>query len=249
MVLAKPKNKFAGYIVGRNGIELDPDKIEAVNKFPTPATRQDLKSFMGLINQFRQFNQAVTKSSYILKPLLSTKSQFVWLPEHQRVFEELKEELSKSPSLSHFHPKYETRLETDASRLKGFGYALLQKQDSDLKLVAAGSRYLKDVETRYAMVELEALAIHYGIKQCHLYLSGLPHFDVITDHQPLKSIFNKKDLFEIDNDKLMKIKQELQSKYVFTVDYRKGPDHVVPDALSRNPVNDPETDGDKSFKF
>ena len=81
---------------------------------------------------------------------------------------------------------------------------------------------------------MEALAIYYGIKQCHLYLSGLQHFDVITDHQPLKTIFNKKDLFEIDNDKLMKIKQELQSKYVFTVDYRKGVNHIVPDALRRN---------------
>ena len=72
------------------------------------------------------------------------------------------------------------------------------------------------------MVELKALAIHYDIKQCHLYLSGFPHFDVVTDHHPLKSIFHKKDLFEIDNDKLMKIKQVLQSKYVFKVDYRKG---------------------------
>ena len=90
------------------------------------------------------------------------------------------------------------------------------------------------------MVELEALAIHYAIKQCHLYLAGLPHFDVITDHQPLKTIFNKKDLFEIDNDKLLKIKQELQSKYIFTVDYRKGSHHIVPDTLSRNPIKDPE---------
>ena len=97
------------------------------------------------------------------------------------MFEELKEELSKSPSLSHFHPKYETRLETDASRLKGFGYALLQKQDSEWKLVAAGSRYLKDVERRYAMVELEALAIHYGTKQCHIYLSGMKQFEVTRD--------------------------------------------------------------------
>ena len=105
------------------------------------------------------------------------------------------------------------------------------------------------METRYAMVELEALAIHYGVKQCHLYLSGLPHFDVITDHQPLKTIFNKKDLFEIDNDKLMKIKQELQSKYIFTVEYRKGPNHIVPDALSRNPVKDPEPDDDKVIDF
>ena len=131
--------------------------------------------------------------------------------EHQKAFDELKLELSKSPCLSHFDPKLETRLETDASRKKGFGYALLQKQNSDWKMVAAGSRYLRDVETRYAMVELEALAIHYGIKQCHLYLSGLPQFEVITDHQPLKTIFNRKDLFEIDSDKLMKINQEIQS--------------------------------------
>ena len=182
MKLGQPKVKFAGYVVGADGLSLDPDKIEAVNKFPEPATRQDLKSFMGLINQFRQFNQAVTKSSYILKPLLSTKGQYMWLPEHRKAFEELKKELSESPSLSHFDPKAETRLETDASRLKGFGYALLQKQGADWKLVAAGSRYLKDVETRYAMVELEALAIHYGIEQCHLYLSGLPNFEVVTDH-------------------------------------------------------------------
>ena len=70
MKLGQPKVKFAGYVVGADGLSLDPDKIEAVNKFPEPATRQDLKSFMGLINQFRQFNQAVTKSSYILKQSL-----------------------------------------------------------------------------------------------------------------------------------------------------------------------------------
>ena len=40
-------------------------------------------------------------------------------------------------------------------------------------------------------------------------MSGLQHFDVVTDHQPFKSIFNRKDLFEIDNDKVMEIKQEL----------------------------------------
>ena len=204
---------------------------------------------MGLLNQFRQFNQAVTKNSYMIKPLLSSKGQYIWLPEHQKAFHVLKEELSKSPSLAHFDPKAETRIETDASRKKGFGYALLQKHGDEWKMIAAGSRYLKDVETRYAMVELESLAIHYGIKQCHLYLSGLPHFDVITDHQLLKTIFNKKDLYEIDNDKLRKIKQELQSKYVFTIEYRKGPNHIVLDALSRNPVKDPDHDEDKEIDF
>ena len=90
MMLGRQKVKFAGYMVVIEGVELDPNKIEAVNKFPTPATRQDLKSFMGLINQFRQFNQAVTKSSYTLKPLLSTKGQYKWLAEHHKAFDDLK---------------------------------------------------------------------------------------------------------------------------------------------------------------
>ena len=138
MMLGRAKVKFAGYVIGKNGIEVDPDKIEAVNRFPTPATRQDLKSFMGLINQFRQFGQAVLKGSYLLKPLLSTRNQYIWLSEHQKAFEELKLELAKPNRLAHFDPKLETRLETDASRKKGFGYALLQKHDNEWRIVAAG---------------------------------------------------------------------------------------------------------------
>lgn len=82
MKLGRAKVKFAGFLVGLKGIEVDPDKIAAAIRFPTPSSRQDLKSFMGLINQFRQFTHAVTKNSYLLKPLLSTKAQFIWLPEH-----------------------------------------------------------------------------------------------------------------------------------------------------------------------
>ena len=47
----------------------------------------------------------------------------------------------------------------------------------------------------------------------------------------------------------MKIKQDLQSQYVCTVDYRKGSKHVVPDALSRNPVKDPDTELEDGLEF
>ena len=83
-------------------------------------------------------------------------------------------------------------------------------------MVEVRSRYFKDVETRYAIMELEVLAINYANKQCHLYLPGLSQFEVLTNHQPVKTYFKRKLLFAIDNDNL-KNKNELKSKYVFTV--------------------------------
>ena len=77
----------------------------------------------------------------------------------------------------------------------------------------------------------------------------MPHFEVITDHHQLKTIFKRKDLFEIDNEKMLKIKQDLQSKYIFTVDYRKGVNHGVPEALSKSRVNDPDNDCNDSLEF
>ena len=47
----------------------------------------------------------------------------------------------------------------------------------------------------------------------------------------------------------MKIKQELQRKYVFTVKYRKVANHGVPDPLIRNEANDPYKDGYNELKF
>lgn len=54
----------------------------------------------------------------------------------------------------------------------------------------------------------------------------------------LKNYIQQKGLCENDNDKSRKTKQELQSKYIFTVNYRKGAIHVTPDALSRSLVDD-----------
>lgn len=56
------------------------------------------------------------------------------------------------------------------------------------------------------MVVTEVLSLHYGIMQFELYPSGLQHFDVIRDHEPFNSMFHNKDLFEINIDKLKKIK-------------------------------------------
>ena len=67
-------------------------------------------------------------------------------------------------------PKLPTMLQTDASTLKGLGFALVQNHEDVWKLTQAGSRFTTDIESRYAKVELELLAVVWAIQKCLIYL-------------------------------------------------------------------------------
>ena len=77
-----------------------------------------------------------------------------------------------------------------------------QTAEGQWQLVQAGSRCLTDTESRYTVVELELLAVTWAIWKCRVFLMGMQHFDVITDHNPLISILNNHRLDEIDNPRL-----------------------------------------------
>ena len=88
-------------------------------------------------------------------------------------------------TLTYFDPMKETILQVDAS-MKSLGAALTQ----DRKPVAFASKALTDVESRYANIERELLAVVYGYKKFHTYLYGRS-FTIHTDHKPLESIHLK----------------------------------------------------------
>ena len=46
---ARKKAKFAGYIVSRDGVEADPDKVDTIAKFSRPENVTQMRSFMGLV--------------------------------------------------------------------------------------------------------------------------------------------------------------------------------------------------------
>ena len=58
---------------------------------------------------------------------MKPKNAFLWTPAHNAAFEETKQVLCSPPVLAPFDPRLPTTLQTDASRLKGLGFALLQK--------------------------------------------------------------------------------------------------------------------------
>ena len=85
------------------------------------------------------------------RPLLTQDSVFQWLPEHDHAFVEAKSRLSTTPVLAYFRVDRQALFATDASRLKGLGFVLLQLIDDAWRLVQGGSRFLASTESRYAM--------------------------------------------------------------------------------------------------
>ena len=110
----------------------------------------------------------------------------------------------EGPVLKHFDSKLPIRVLTDALRT-GIGFCLVQT-DVGSKiplLIMAGSRFLSPAEKNYSVVELELLGIQWAVEKCRLYLAGA-EFKVITDHQPLLGILNRKNLDAINNTRIQR---------------------------------------------
>ncbi|XP_045114017.1 uncharacterized protein LOC123506168 [Portunus trituberculatus] len=209
-VLAAPSVSFCGYRLSHDGIAADPDKVRAITEFATPATLTDLRSFMGLVNQLASFSPDLAATAAPLRPLLSPKKSFVWTPDHEQAFQRVKMALASPPVLAAFDPALPTTLQTDASRLYGLGYALLQDHGGgQQRLVQCGSRFLTDTETRYATIELEMLAVVWAMGKTKFYLTGLQHFNLVTDHRPLVPILNSYSLDAIENPRLQRLKEKI----------------------------------------
>ena len=56
---AQPQVKYVGFVVKSDGVELDPTKVRAIAKFPTPTNLTELRWFMGLVNQMSGHSKEV----------------------------------------------------------------------------------------------------------------------------------------------------------------------------------------------
>ena len=239
-VFAADEIEFCGFQVSANGYTIPADKTLAIQNFPTPSNRSDLRSFMGLVNQCSAFTPHISELAAPLRPLLKTSNEFTWDEHHTEAFKATKAGLASPPLLSFYNPDGELRLETDASACNGLGYVLWQRQGDQWRLLQCGSRFLSDSETRYAVIELELLAVVWAVHKCSLFLSG-SRFELCTDHRPLIPILNSYTLDQIENPRLQRLSLKLRP-YQLTATWRKGKDNAFADALSRNPVDDPTTE-------
>uniref|UniRef100_A0A151UD60 Retrovirus-related Pol polyprotein from transposon 17.6 n=1 Tax=Cajanus cajan TaxID=3821 RepID=A0A151UD60_CAJCA len=106
---------FLGFIISKKGIHVDPEKIKAIEEWPTPKSVRDIRSFHGLASFYRIFVPNFSTLASPLNELVKKNVDFIWGEKQEKAFITLKDKLTHAPllALPYFSRNFE--LECDAS--------------------------------------------------------------------------------------------------------------------------------------
>jgi len=239
-----PELRYLGYVVGKDGLKVSPEKISAILDLPKPTNITETKRFIGLASRYRRF---VPNFSTIMAPItnltkgvklekgkgrkgrrMEASGPFMWTDECDAAFKEIKERLVSAPVLACPDFNREMFILCDASSV-GLG-AILSHNADGTEVIAYASRMLTDAERKYSTSEQECLAVLWAIEKFRCYVEGTD-FTVVTDHYSLLWL----DRLKNPQGRLARWAVTLQ-QYRYTIVHRKGKEHLGPDCLSRAPL-------------
>ena len=202
-------------------------KLDAINEFPLPKTKKQLRSFLGLCNFY---NNYVKNFAFLAQPMYSLLKKnspklIKWSEPTINAFDSLKAALSNNVKLFHIDPNKPYVLQCDASNYAISG-CLGQILNDKFRPIQCISRKLNNAEQNYSVLEKEALAIVWAIQKLSLYLYGA-RFIIQTDHKPL-SFMNSSN----NKGRLRRWALALQN-YMFEIEHIPGVDNIFADSLTR----------------
>jgi hypothetical protein len=179
--------KFLGHTISKEGISVDPSKVQEVMDWKRTKSIHQICSFMGLVGYYRRF---IPDFSIITKPMTELLKR-----------QQIHVEWSMWESLAHINttlnfglalvqPDNSQPFEVfcDASGT-GLGCVLMQEG----WLIAHASWALRPHEINYPTHDLELAAVVHALKIWRHYLMG-NRCNIFTDHKSLKYIFTQSNL-------------------------------------------------------
>lgn len=230
----RPELKYLGFVVDRNGLRTDPEKVNTILNFPKPRTFTDMKRFLGLVSWYRRFVENFAGIAAPLHDLTANGKKhktIKWTIQGEESFEKLKVALISAPILTppDFTKTFIIHCDASNTAIGAVISQLVSTEGNDEKPVAYASRKLRGAEVNYHTGEKECLAIVFAIEKFRPYIEGYK-FKICTDHAPLLWLFRQQNLTGRLARWVMKLQQ-----YDFEMVFKKGRENVVADALSRIP--------------
>ena len=183
--------EFYGYRFTNEGLKPTQEKVVAVKECKPPGSRDEVKSFLGMIGYLAKFIPRYSVLTAPLRRLTSQDIPFSWGPEEDAAFQKLKDSITSDDTMAFFDPRKPIVVRTEASFHEGLSAGLFQRTAKGLQPVHFISRSMTGAEKRYSQTEKDALAVKWAKSRFSMYLLGAPRFTIMTSHKPLIPMFNK----------------------------------------------------------
>ncbi|GKU89032.1 hypothetical protein SLEP1_g3225 [Rubroshorea leprosula] len=174
--------KFLGFMVSRRGIEVNPEKIKAIEEMKPPKSTKDVERLAGRVAALHRF---ISKSADKCLPffkVLRTAAQkdetgkpqkFNWTTECQAAFDELKAYLSSPPLLTKAEEGEILYLYLGISDTV-VSSVLVREMGKQQQPVYYASKVLQGAEQRYSIAEKAALAVVVTARKLRPYFQSHP---------------------------------------------------------------------------
>ena len=231
---------WLGHHISKSGIKPNEEKTLPITNLEHPRNPKELKSFLGAVQYFAKFIKDLSKLTDRMRQLLKKNTEWEWTEERENDFRKVKETLAELPCLTHFSPKRENIITTDASK-HGLGAILWQTQsDGNRKPIQYASRYLNDAEKRYSTNELELLAVVWGLEHFRFYIYGKP-VKLFSDHSALEPLLRRNRANKIYSARLTRWLDRI-AHFDVSVNHIAGEEIKLTDYLSRHPTSKAEAE-------
>jgi hypothetical protein len=167
---AMQEGKLLGHIVSRDGIRIDPKRVEAIETLAIPRNVKEIQSFLGKIIFLRRFVPNFAEIVKLITDMLKKNSEVKWTTEARASFDHIKKVISEAPVLT--SPDYlkEFFIFSFASE-HTLAAVLLQKNEEGYEQpIAFFSKSLRDAELKYNIMEKQAYAMVKALKAFRTYV-------------------------------------------------------------------------------
>ena len=103
----KSEVTFYGNVVSNQGFKLDPCKVDAIIRMPTPSNKTELLSFLGMVNYLAPYIPKLSDCTATLRQLNKKNTDFVWNSVYEKAFRNAKLHVANAVTSKFFDPDKE----------------------------------------------------------------------------------------------------------------------------------------------
>jgi hypothetical protein len=192
--------EFVGHVLDAEGATFSKTKFDSVVEFVKPSNMKEFRSFVGLVNYFRdhiQNHSIITqplqmmitegaRTRMIRVPGKEPMQHIVWTPEVEGSFTEIKQKINACPKLFFMDGKLPIFLHTDASDYAIGAYLFQVKGGKEIPIWFM-SKTLAGAQLRWSTIKKECFAMYHSLKKFADLLLGVP-FILRTNHRNLLNL-------------------------------------------------------------